>query len=174
MDAPEPDAPQSWLQRRGVDLAVWGLVILAMVGIAAAVAVFLADARFEIREITPLFEDAVDAAPPAPIDPLPTAVAPAPAVAGQSNPTWAVQPHGEFPARALWKGVDEGAVELACVVETSGRLSQCRIVSEIPSGYGFGESAIAGTRTARLTPRIIDGTAVPGQVNFTTRFRLEP
>ncbi|HST91442.1 MAG TPA: hypothetical protein VLJ13_04515, partial [Brevundimonas sp.] len=46
--------------------------------------------------------------------------------------------------------VREAAVTLECVVRSSGRLSDCVVLSETPPGQGFGAAALAGARTARL------------------------
>jgi hypothetical protein len=173
MDTPEPDPPGSWLQRRGVDLAVWGVVILAMVAISAVVALNLADARFEFREIIRPFEQSRNAEPPATTHPSPLPVERQPAVPGTSTPTWVVRPAPMFPERALQMGQSEGAVRMTCRAEVTGRFSQCRIDSEIPSGHGFGEGAIARTRQALVTPKTVDGTAIPSEISFTVRFRLE-
>ena len=87
------------------------------------------------------------------------------------NPSWSRQPSGEFPERAMSRGVERGTVVLNCLVAPSGSMSDCRIVSEDPSGMGFGREAINGTRRARLSPRTVDGAATGARVTFTTRFQ---
>ncbi len=105
--------------------------------------------------------------PPPPAPPAP----PRPAVI--TNPSWSRQPAGEFPERALSRGVESGAVELNCLVSPNGSLSDCNVVSESPSGMGFAQAAISGARRARLSPRTVDGAATNARVTFTTRFRAE-
>ena len=105
--------------------------------------------------------------PPPPAPPAP----PRPAVV--TNPAWARRPAGDFPDRAMQRNVEEGSVTLDCQVQANGSVSDCNVVSEDPSGMGFAQAAIRGTRSARLTPRQVDGVATGGRVRFTTRFRLE-
>ena len=62
---------------------------------------------------------------------------------------------------------------LNCLVNPDGRVSDCNVVSENPSGAGFAQEAIRGARSARLNPRQVDGVAVGSRVTFTTRFRTE-
>jgi protein TonB len=88
-----------------------------------------------------------------------------------TNPSWSRQPQGDFPERALSRGVESGRVVLNCLVAPSGSMSDCQIVSEEPSGMGFGQEAIRGTRRARLSPRTVDGAATGARVTFTTRFQ---
>jgi protein TonB len=57
-------------------------------------------------------------------------------------------------------------------VNPNGSLSNCTIVSETPAGAGFGRAAQAACRSARLSPRSVDGVAVGGQVRFNVTFNL--
>ena len=103
--------------------------------------------------------------PPPPAPPAP----PRPSVITQ--PAWSRQPAGEFPERALSRGIYSGTVVLSCTANPNGSLSGCSINSEDPSGAGFGQAALAGARRARLSPRTVDGAATGARVTFTTRFR---
>ena len=174
-----PPEPGSWLQRRGVDVAVWCLVIVGVVAAAAGIAWLLSQVRVELRPVLP---------PRTREAPLPVAVEPPPAPASKPlskmvdatlpdgsvimNPRWRVQPAPEFPAEAMRWGAGEGAVTLVCRVETSGRLSACQVVEETPAGHGFAASALEATSGARLEPRRVDGVAVEARVRFTIRYRL--
>ena len=89
-----------------------------------------------------------------------------------TNPSWSRQPPIEFPERAQSRGIENGTVVLNCLVNQNGSVTDCNIVSEDPSGAGFGSAALAGARRARLSPRTVDGAAVNARVTFTTRFRL--
>ncbi len=46
-----------------------------------------------------------------------------------------------FPARARTLGVS-GRAELSCIVRRSGSITNCSVLSETPSGWGFGEGAL--------------------------------
>lgn len=174
MDTPDPEETGSWLQRRGTDLAVWALVILAILGFAAGAAWLLTNARLSLREgnpaAVPQGEEPPDAAPSAP-----TEGAPQPAmIAGDSRPTWRRVPSPVFPARAMAAGVPDGAVQLTCEAEVSGRLSGCRILSETPAGYDFGANALRAAEGARIHPRQVDGVTVRSTTRFTVRYRVAP
>lgn len=56
----------------------------------------------------------------------------------------------------------------------SGRLSQCRILSETPAGYDFGANAVQAAEEARIRPRQVDGVAVRSTTLFTVRYRIAP
>jgi len=103
--------------------------------------------------------------PPPPAPPAP----PRPSVI--TNPSWSRQPVGEFPERAMSRGIESGVVVLNCLVSPNGSLSDCNLVSETPSGAGFAQAAQAAARRARLSPRTVDGAATGARVSFSTRFR---
>ncbi|CAN5316194.1 hypothetical protein BH10PSE2_BH10PSE2_30120 [soil metagenome] len=95
-----------------------------------------------------------------------------PSVEVITNPFWTVRPGGEYPQLAQDRGVESGAVQLECEGLASGQLGACEILSETPTGAGFGEAALAGTRQARLQPRSVDGYQTDFTVRFTVRFLL--
>ncbi|MGH7021160.1 MAG: energy transducer TonB [Brevundimonas sp.] len=105
--------------------------------------------------------------PPPPAPPAP----PKPSVI--TNPSWARQPRGEYPSRAEQRGIESGTVVLNCAVQANGQATDCRVESEDPTGAGFGQEAIRAMRSARLTPREVDGAAQGARVRYTMRFRLE-
>lgn len=118
-------------------------------------------------------EDRIENTAPPVITPDPPRPAPVPAPPRPSvitNPSWARQPTVEFPERATSRGIESGRVVLNCLVQPNGSMTDCNIVSEDPSGAGFGSAALAGARRARLSPRTVDGAAQGARVNFTVRF----
>jgi len=64
-----------------------------------------------------------------------------------------------------------GVVVLNCEALASGRLTDCQILSEAPSGRGFGEAALKGARDARLGRQRdhVEGA----RVTFTVRFQRD-
>lgn len=178
----DPPVTGSWLQRRGVDLAVWCLVIAGVVAAAAAIAWLPSQVRVDLRapELPswraqePLIPVVVEPPPGAPPSEPPFATADTVLPSGEvvSNPRWLTQPAAEFPAEAMRRGYQEGAVDLACTVAVSGRLSDCRVVEETPEGHGFGASALKAASRARLEPRRVDGVAMEAQVRFSVHYRL--
>ena len=89
-----------------------------------------------------------------------------------SNVTWQRQPAPEFPERAASRGIEQGTVQLVCNVSANGSATNCSIVSEDPSGAGFGREALRSMSRARFSPRTVDGVAEGGRARFTIRFRL--
>jgi TonB family protein len=72
----------------------------------------------------------------------------------------------DFPQRALDRGVN-GAATIECMVTPSGRPEGCRVVSEEPSGMGFGAAAVRVVLRGQLSPRTFD-SGQPGD-----RFTVE-
>lgn len=93
-----------------------------------------------------------------------------------SRPNWIRQPTGEqlaraFPDRALQRGV-AGSASLNCLVESSGRVSDCRITGETPGGYGFGRAAQSVSRYFQISPQTVNGAAQGSRVAINMRFNL--
>lgn len=103
-----------------------------------------------------------------PPEPKPIPAPPRPQVI--SNPSWTRAPQGQFPAEAMNRGIETGNVALDCEVQPNGSLSRCNIVSETPSGEGFGQAAAQAAARARVAPRTVDSMAVGGRVRFNMRF----
>ena len=165
---------------RRLDRAVWGLVIAALIGLAAAVAWSLSTASFKLRDIT-FEDDSVDfeLIPVAPTpEPPPPATEPSaarkPDAEGVSLPVWTRQPAPLYPALALRRGIEEGEVQLVCEALASGEPTACEVVHENPAGAGFGEAALASMHQARVTPRTVEGRPVAARIRFTIRFRIAP
>jgi len=92
-------------------------------------------------------------------------------LAGDRDPHWERQPRPQYPTSL--RELVAADVELRCDVTETGALVACSIVKETPTGLGFGEAALKAAGEARLSPRLVDGVATPGQVRFAIRFRTE-
>lgn len=190
-----PETSGGGRRGRGIDVAVWALAIAALVGLAGAIAWFLSNATFIIREVT-YGDDAVDVEVLIPVASAPGSSppdamspdAPAPdlapldeaAAARQldsarvTRPKWVRQPAPFFPALAASRGIEGGDVTLRCEAMASGELGACEVVRESPPGAGFGEAALASMRQARVRPYSIDGFRTDSRIAFTVRFRMAP
>lgn len=110
---------------------------------------------------------------------LAAAAEPAAMSASTANPDWERRPSPQqfsslFPREAMRDGVG-GRVTVACEVETDGRLSGCRIKSEEPEGYQFGEAALRMAGYFKMRPKIEGGRPVDGgTVLIPIRFRPPP
>lgn len=93
------------------------------------------------------------------------------------RPVWIQRPTGQdlaenYPQRALNAEISGDAV-VDCAVTTEGTVVDCRIVSEAPSGEGFGEAAIRLSKTFRMAPQTREGVSVAGaRVAIPMAFRL--
>ena len=80
----------------------------------------------------------------------------------EPSPTSDPSPMRYYPERAQRMEVN-GDTVLDCNVTVEGRLDDCRVVSEAPTGYGFGEAALKVSRLWRMKPaRDAGGHAIPG------------
>jgi TonB family protein len=98
--------------------------------------------------------------------------APAPARPSVTNVAWLRQTPAEFPAAAHANRVASGTANLRCMATEGGTLSECVVLRETPEGQGFGEAALAATRSSRVAPRTENGVAVASEVRFTVAFIL--
>jgi TonB family protein len=74
-----------------------------------------------------------------------------------------------YPNKAAMDHV-EGVAKVECVVQATGRLTDCVVISETPKDYGFGVAALKMTRFI-LVDLDKDG---PGKhVTYTAMFTLE-
>ncbi len=96
-----------------------------------------------------------------------------------TDPSWRREPTAEemadqYPLKAIDAWV-EGKVVIVCRVATTGKLNNCRVVSEEPQGLGFGNAALGVSGSMEMNPQLVDG--VPddgGEVRIPLQFRLPP
>ncbi len=75
-----------------------------------------------------------------------------------------------FPAKASAEKKD-GQAMMSCRVMQDGALADCRVVSERPPGYGFGEAAVALASLFRAKPATLDGQPIGGaEIRFALDF----
>jgi hypothetical protein len=73
-----------------------------------------------------------------------------------------------YPERALREDL-EGTAELLCLIDISGQLRPCLVISETPADYKFGLASTRIARSIRTTPKAADGRVAAGR---TTRVKL--
>ena len=91
------------------------------------------------------------------------------------DPPWTSVPSLEQ-VRAAWpaeaQGVDSGQAALRCSVSPEGALKNCEVISELPTGKGFGRAAKALSRDFRINVRPEDAKIVRNlSVDVPFRFR---
>jgi periplasmic protein TonB len=127
------------------------------------------DERIELSPLTPM-EPVSDTAP---TEPYFGPVAPTGPVE-ITSPRWLQRPHNlarYYPARAVDRAI-EGEVMLDCLVSTAGALD-CRVLTETPTGWGFGNAARRIAQDHRMAPAMADGRAVEGRYRMRVPFELE-
>ena len=106
------------------------------------------------------------------------AVRAAPAVppgAVVTQPDWQVKPNGDdladqYPAVARFVGIAGRAV-IHCGVAIDGAMQGCTVVEETPAGLGFGQAALAFSKTFRMKPMTVNGRPMDaGVINIPIAF----
>lgn len=123
-------------------------------------------------------EDRVEVAAPAVITPDPPRPAPEPAPPRPSvirNVAWSRPPRpteSDYPSRAMDRGISGSAV-VRCTAQANGRPANCEVVSETPSGMGFGSAAVRIVQRGQLSPRTVDGAATNASFEVRVPFNLD-
>jgi len=121
----------------------------------------------------------VAAAAPAPAPAARISVSYAPGASAPTTlilqPDWAQKPDAADVARVYPTKADQdqvgGMVVLDCRFRTDGRLTACKVASEVPPGDGFGAAALKLAEVFQARPLSRDGVAVAGQaVRIPIRF----
>jgi TonB family protein len=97
---------------------------------------------------------------------------------GDRDSYWLREPSDQdftdlFPKEANRKGV-EGRATVRCLIGLDTRLTGCEVLSESPTGYGFGAAASALVQRARMAPAIRDGVARPTRITIPVVMRPAP
>ena len=92
-------------------------------------------------------------------------------------PVWAQAPDRSdwakaYPTRAAQAGIS-GAVQMRCSASEAGALQNCAVVSESPSGQGFGAAALSLASGMELKPTTADGKPVAGR-SFIVPVKFDP
>lgn len=93
------------------------------------------------------------------------------------SPQWIKRPTseyitGHYPLAAMERGL-QGRVGLDCAVTADGRLTDCRVTDEDPTGSKFGEATLEAASRYRMAP--IDGAGQPvggARVRIALRWQL--
>ena len=77
------------------------------------------------------------------------------------QPGWRTQPSADelaaaYPDEALPSGLN-GKVTITCRVRITGKLSDCKVLKEEPSGHGFARAALILAQNFDLSPMTVDG-----------------
>lgn len=83
-----------------------------------------------------------------------------------TNPSWITRPTPRRP-RAT---VREGRVDLDCISQPTGEVTDCAITYEGPSNIGLGAGVLATLGSARMAPRTVDGSPEASPIRFAVRF----
>ena len=101
----------------------------------------------------------------------------APQAPEQSDaPAWSALPSSKmidrvYPLDAFAAGRG-GDVTLNCLELVDGRVADCRIMDETPSGAGFGRAALTLSRSFRFTPFLKGGSAVQARIRIPYGFSV--
>ena len=91
-----------------------------------------------------------------------------------TRPDWVRRPTGDDVARVYPMGAQlrdlNGKAEMTCQVAADGRLHDCKVVSEAPAGFGFGEATLRLARYFQIRPGSTPGALEGAQVNIPVQF----
>lgn len=94
------------------------------------------------------------------------ATEPAPPPPVVTKPIWIRRPDGTdiaaaYPAAAQSTG-KSGRATLVCTVSDQGKLTDCDVTNETPTGWGFGTAALSLAPKFQMKPLAWDGSSVAG------------
>lgn len=73
---------------------------------------------------------------------------------------------------AAFKAGEPGRAVLSCLGLRDGRVKECRVLAETPTGEGFGRAALGLTRYCRFRPLKVDGRAVEARLRIPIEFSV--
>lgn len=89
-------------------------------------------------------------------------------------PTWVAAPQVQYPSEPGAGTVQNAMVRVSCLVGPEWGLQDCRADMERPSGFGFGDKAVAAAAQSTISPPA-DGVDLRGRlIRFTIRFETAP
>lgn len=119
-----------------------------------------------VATLTAVPASAQEQAPPAP------SVGLAPSHPGiVTKPVWITLPRPESPPPSVDSPSPLGLVDLTCISQPTGEVTDCTIIYEAQTGAGLGALVLAAIETARMSPRTEDGVPQASPVRFGVRFR---
>lgn len=87
--------------------------------------------------------------------------------------SWSRPPRPDYPDRAISGGLVRGIAAVSCRATVEGRLEDCEVEMEHPSGFDLGREALLATRGGRLASG--DGSPIePTIITFRVHYEMEP
>lgn len=101
-----------------------------------------------------------------------------PSAAQTTNPHWIRPPDpgavaNLMPGFANSLGIS-GVATIRCEIERAGPPQACVVVSESPTGLGFGQAGVQAAMTGYLAPKLVKGSPTRAQVQLNVNFRAFP
>jgi hypothetical protein len=177
----ERTSAASMLKLIGAIVAAYVVLIITLF-LAMAVLAWVARGRLPLADLfhheTPTIESSSDSLSISSNEAQPSS-APAPADQPSSTPSAETSPAplndpvvvqgidptalaSAYPAAARVAAVS-GDVTVICDATADGEMSGCRLMSENPTGYGFGDAALSLASQIRIAPQGKDGSPVAGR-----------
>lgn len=93
------------------------------------------------------------------------------------KPVWVELPNAEqmaaaYPAKAVDAG-RSGRAQIRCTATGDGALAECKMISEEPTGEGFGDAALGLAPRFRMQTALLDGKSAVGEA-FDVALRFNP